>query len=392
MTKKIGKIRKQFLTRERLYLIVEYLNRPSAVKNWTNCMVQQWKEFLGNLDENIMRLYYELRYQVWNPKPFIIFKRVENGKVRIIYASFPIEQIVDNLYTDCLNYVFLEKKRIVPANCYGSIKGKGQHELRSLIIKRVKHRTDLFVGVSDTSKYYPTMDHWIMFNTLCHHIKDKWLLWLSRININRMGDIGMALGLPSSNPLGHVYHAFLDWYILLTCKVRRYYRFCDDKFVIHKDVNYLHTIMRTIRDGVEKMNQHIKKNWRVINCTNERFECLGALINSHNARLRPSSRRRVEHMMSVRIKEDDPIKAYRSWSGVLGSLKGLDVSNLINYWHRRFEEFFELIHYAKEMLYYNRKQKKWHNKLHTILTCAPDMRSEQYKKIYAYGPYYTEAA
>lgn len=386
MTKKIGLIRKKFLTRERLYLIVDYLTRAEKSKHWTVNMRKQWKLFLSDLDNNIMKLYYDLRYCVWKPSPFLIFKRRENGKLRIIYASLPVEQIVDNLYTDCINYVFLDKKKLVPANCYGSIKGKGQHELRSLIIRKVRHRTDLFVGIGDTSKYYPSMNHCILFRFLSDHIKDKWLLWLSEVNINRMGDVGIALGLPSSNPIGHVYHACLDWLILLDYRVRRYYRFCDDKFIIHKDVNYLHSVMRIIRKEVDGLGQKLKSNWRVVNCSNERFECLGASINSHNARLRTSSRRRIERMIKLRMREPyNPMKAFASWAGVKGSLKGLDVRNLINYWRRVYPDFFNLLDDAIKILDQRRRNKKWHNRLYNILKCAPDNRSDKNKMLYPHG-------
>lgn len=385
MTKRVGKIRKQFLSRERLLLIVEYLCRPEKQRNWTEATAEAWADYLRNLEDNITILYYKLRYQVWNPKPFIIFEKMEMGKLRIIYASYPEEQIVDNLYTDCLNYVFFDQKKIVPANCYGSIKGKGQHEMRRAIIRKVRHRTDLYVGISDTQKYYPTMNHRVLMQTLCQHIKDRWLLWLSRVNLKRMGDLGIALGLPSSNPIGHIYHAALDWMILLAYKVRRYYRFCDNKFVIHKDVNYTHTVMRVLRDQTEAIGQRIKADWRVVWCKEERFECLGAMINSHSAKLRTKSRRRIERMMRLRIKEGDPMKALASWSGVKGSLRDLSVSNLIDYWKRNYPEFFHLLRWAREMLSEARHRKKWHRKLERILTIAKDLRSDHNKTLYPYG-------
>ena len=200
-----------------------------------------------------------------------------------------------------------------------------------------------------------------------------------------MGDLGIALGLPSSNPIGHIYHAAFDWMILLAYKVRRYYRFCDNKFVIHKDVNYTHTVMRVLRDQTEAIGQRIKADWRVVWCKEERFECLGAMINSHSAKLRTKSRRRIERMMRLRIKEGDPMKALASWSGVKGSLRDLSVSNLIDYWKRNYPEFFHLLRWAREMLSEARHRKKWYRKLERILTIAKDLRSDHNKTLYPYG-------
>lgn len=380
----MGNVRKKMLTRERILLIVEYLNRPEKQKEWTNEIRAAWCDWLGDLDNNVTRLYYQLRYMVWKPRAFIIFDKKENNKHRVIYASKPEELIVDVLYFDCLQYVFMEKKRIIPANSYGSIKGKGQHDMRREIIKKVRHRADLFVGTGDTAKFYPTANHEIILKILAQHIKDKWLLWLSEVNLKRMGKIGMALGLPSSNVLGHVYHAAIDWQLLLAYKIRRYYRFCDDKYMIHKDVNYLHTAMRALRDGVENdMKQRLKPNWRVLNVEKERFECLGAMINSRRAWLRKVSRKRVETMMKKRIRAGwNPEAAMRSWAGVTGSLRDLDVTNLISYWKRNYTEFFDMLEVARAEVKKRRRQKAWHNKLEKIIKNAPDLRSPENKKLY----------
>lgn len=384
MTKKVGMVRKKFLTRERILLIVEYLNRPEKQREWTHTISKEWARWLENMEENVTRLYYQLRYMVWKPRPFIIFDKKENSKHRRIYASRPEELIVDVLYFDCLQYVFMERKHIIPANSYGSIRGKGQHEMRREIIRKVRRRPDLFVGTGDTAKFYPTTNHEIMMKTLKAHIKDKWLLWLSEVNLKRMGGIGMALGLPSSNVLGHVYHAATDWMLLLSYKVRRYYRFCDDKYLIHKDVNYLHTAMRALRDSIENdMGQTMKPNWRVVNVAHERFECLGAMVNCKNARLRRVSRRRVEAMMKKRIRAGwNPEKAASSWAGVAGSLRDLDVGNLISYWKRNYSEYFEMLAADRREIKRRRAAKAWHEKLQKILTTAPDWRSPENKLKY----------
>lgn len=395
MTKKVGMVRKKFLTRERILLIVEYLNKPEKQKKWTDEIRAAWHEWLASEEENVTRLYYQLRYMVWEPRAFIIFDKKENEKHRIIYASKPEELVVDVLYFDCLQYVFMEKKHIIAGNCYGSIKGKGQHEMRREIIRKVRHRSDLFVGTGDTAKFYPTTNHEVLLKTLYAHIKDKWLLWLSEVNLKRVGDVGMALGLPSSNILGHVYHSALDWLLLLTYKVRRYYRFCDDKYMIHKDANYLHTAMRAMRDHIETdMKQTLKRNWRVLNVEKERFECLGAMINSRRAWLRRVSRRRVEAMMKKHIREGwNPEAALQSWAGVSGSLRDLDVSNLISYWKRNYTEFFDMLAVGRAEVRRRQRQRHRHRKLEKILKTAPDTRSEENKIKYPlHGLINTEGA
>lgn len=368
-------------------LIVEYLTRPEKQRQWTLAQRKRWQDFNADYEANIDRLYYQLRYMAWNPQPFIIFDKQEGKKRRRIYESYPESLVVDTLLLDCLNYVFMERKHIIPQSCYGSIKGKGQHELRAQIIKLVHGRKNLFAYVGDTSKYYPTMNHKILLDTFAQHIKCKWMLWLCNQCVKRIdGIVGIALGLPSSNPIGHIYHAIIDWFVLLGMKVRRYYRFCDDKWAFHRDVNYLHTVAREIRDKTGLLlNQNIKGNWRVLNCTEERFDCLGALINSHGARLKNYCRRRIERHIKRIIREGDPAKALRTWSGINGSLVNLSVSNLIDYWKEVYPEFFLLVRWRRKMLKEEKRMKRWHGRLEKILTNAPDCRSAEIKILYPYG-------
>ena len=164
------------LTRERIMLIVEYLTRPEKQRGWTDTVRERWERFNEHYEENIERIYNQLRYQVWVPGDFNVFKKREGKKVRTIYESMPEDLIVDTIFFDCLNYVFFEKKKIIPETSYGSIKGKGQHDLRAKIISLVKYNKDLYAACWDTEKYYPTMDHEIIMQTLSSHIKDKWML------------------------------------------------------------------------------------------------------------------------------------------------------------------------------------------------------------------------
>lgn len=381
--KRIGLVKKKFLTRERIYLIVDYLLRHEKQSKWTKNIRREWREFYADLHHNVELLYWELQHKEFSYGDFIRFSRVEKGKKREIYASHPRDQIVDQLLTDCLEYVFLQKKHIVAPTCYGSIKGKGQHAMRSKIIRLVKGRKDLYVGICDTKQYYPTMSHDILFDMCRRHIKDEWLLWLSEITIRRMeGGKGLALGSPSSNILGHVYHTELDWRIILDYKVRRYYRFCDNKFVVHKDVQYVHTIMRALRDGIEQLGQRMKSDWRVVHCKDERFECLGSMINSHGARMHSKTRRSAESIMRHNILLQDPTQAMRSWSGIRGTLDSLTVSNLLDYWKDRYEEFFRLVGAGLALEKQMKQSRRWHKKLGKILSTCPDMRSEENKLKY----------
>lgn len=344
MTKKIGMLRKKFLTRERLLLIVEYLCRQEKRKKWTPCMRREWDRFLADMEGNVDRLWYELRYRTYVPGPFNVFKKKEGQKMRVIYSSYPREQIVDQLLSDILEYVMTQRMKLIPSHCYGSIKGKGQHELRRIIIRKVKGKKGMKVLTADTAKYYPTMNHDYLELCIRSRVKDEWVVWLFMLTVGRMDGKGVALGLPSSNYIGHLNHLDTDWMMISEYGFRNYFRFCDDKYIVHTSSSYLHTGARVMRDMVERTGQHIKPDWRVTGCDEQYFECLGAIVNSHGARLKPYCRRRIERRMkTIAASEYIPFVAMKAWAGFKGSFDGLRVSNLIRFWKDRYPGFFRAV-------------------------------------------------
>ena len=106
--KKVGLVKKKFLTRERLYLIVDYLLRHEKQKKWTRSIRKEWTEFMKDVDRNIDKLLWALKHEEFEYGDFICFDRIEKGKLRKIFASHPVDQIVDQLLTDCLDYVLGE--------------------------------------------------------------------------------------------------------------------------------------------------------------------------------------------------------------------------------------------------------------------------------------------
>lgn len=77
MTKKIGNVRKKFLKRERVMLIIEHLTRSEVRNHWTPAQRKRWMEFLAHYEENIEMIVNNLRYQTWEPGDFIIFRKRE---------------------------------------------------------------------------------------------------------------------------------------------------------------------------------------------------------------------------------------------------------------------------------------------------------------------------
>jgi hypothetical protein len=349
--KKVGNIKKRFLTKEVINEGIDYLTRGQKRSHWTPAMRKSWTKILTRREAVVNSIFVKLTTRTYKFSDFKIFHRYENKKKRKIYASAPEDQIVDYVLDQCLKYAFTVKKRILHQNSYGSIKNKGQHELRKRVMEAVKGKDEVYVAICDTYHYYPTINHQILMSILERHIKDKWVLWLCKITIerNKEGE-GIALGLASSNILGHIYHSEVDWVITHgEDAFKRYYRFCDDKIFIGPDKNYLHTLVRNMRNLVEQdLKQKLKPSWRVVNVNTNRFEFLGALIGKKNAILSSYKRRRIERKFKKEEKlpfhntPKDYDRVMRTWAGIKGGFKNLEVRNLIRWWvlDSPFQEFF----------------------------------------------------
>lgn len=351
---KIGCLKKKFLTVENIKAKVKYLTREGKKTKWSPRIRRHWHKFMRNKEKNIMKIYDMLNERTWIPGDFYKFE-IKGKKDRYIYASDPVDQIVDLILNDCLEYVFLDKKKIVLPDVYGSIKDKGQHKVREKIINRIHNcNHTLKVMYCDTKQFYPSIDHCLLYQYAEAFIKDEWCLWLLWTTICRVeGDTGIAIGLCTSNILGHVYHAWIDWAVRLKYgKLVNYYRFCDDKFAVSKHSSILHELVHDLQDWSKLNKQVIKPNWRVLDPTHERFTCLGATINSHNSRLKKANRKKCEERFKLydNPHKCDPNDITASWYGVKGSFKNLDLNNLIHRWKQRFSLCFKKIANARLFL------------------------------------------
>ena len=93
--RKIGLVKKKFLTRERIYLIIDYLLRHEKQHKWTRGIRNEWTAFMEDVDRNVDILLWQLSHEEYEYGDFIEFDRIERGKLRKIFASHPVDQIVD---------------------------------------------------------------------------------------------------------------------------------------------------------------------------------------------------------------------------------------------------------------------------------------------------------
>lgn len=219
--KKVGLLKKKFLSMERLIAIVADMHSKSS--HWNKHLRKEWKDFDADISKNLQDLYNDLKYGTYKHGDYYVFKKLDSGKIRVIHSATPRDRIVDQLLADILEFVFMPK--LQRGHVYGSIKGLGQHKCRLRAINKIRRqKDDVFVGSADIRQYYPTCNPDTIIRILCKYIKDKWVISLSKEFLS-LGYV--VLGNISSNILGHINLLDIDYSIVRNFKCD-YLRFCDD--------------------------------------------------------------------------------------------------------------------------------------------------------------------
>lgn len=130
-------------------------------------------------------------------------------------------------------------KRVFIKNTYSSIRGRGIHKCANDLYKDLQndvYKTRYCLKL-DIHKFYPSIDHDILYSIIQKKIKDKWLLKLLK------GIIDSAKGVPIGNYLSqffaNLYLAYFDHWIKEDVKCKYYYRYADDIVILDNNKDHL---------------------------------------------------------------------------------------------------------------------------------------------------------
>jgi len=222
--------------------------------------------FEMNIEEELLRLREELISQTYTPGRYTEFTIYER-KPRKISAAPYRDRVVHHALCAIIEPLF---ERTFVFDSYACRKGKGTHEA----VYRFTEfsRKNMYVLKTDIKKYFPSIDHEILFAKIAGKIKCKDTLWLVRLIIdgsNRqdividyfLGDDlftpyvrrkGIPIGNLTSQFFANVYLDSLDHYIKEKLRCSYYIRYVDDITVFGNDKTRLWDIKEAIVDYLEK--------------------------------------------------------------------------------------------------------------------------------------------
>lgn len=224
---------------ENLELAAKKAVRSKKNKPETKLFLEHKEDFLKKLQQMLI----DGKFNTSNYK----IRRIFEPKERLIYILplYP-DHIVHHALINILGPIW---QSTFISNSFACIPGKGLHAASTAIMKFM--RRNKYVLQCDIRKFYPSINHQVMFDIIKKKIADKRLLSVLRNIIwSCGGETNLPIGNLTSQWMGNVYLNELDHYVKEQLKCRDYIRYCDDFCLFADDKETLHKYEQKLRKFV----------------------------------------------------------------------------------------------------------------------------------------------
>ena len=215
-----------------------------------------------DLERNLFRLQEQLRSRRWHPGRYVTFEIFE-PKRRMISAAPYRDRVAHHALCNVIEPLF---DRTFIHDTYANRKDKGTH--RAVDRFTGFCRKDRYVLKCDIKKYFPSIDHEILYDLIEQKIKDPDVLWLVKLILDSSnpqepvyeyfpGDDlltpyerrkGIPIGNLTSQFFANVYLNGFDHFVKRKLGCRHYIRFVDDFVALSDDRAFLHEVKERMAD------------------------------------------------------------------------------------------------------------------------------------------------
>lgn len=190
------------------------------------------KIFNSNEDENLKGLIESLLNRTYTTGEYrsnIIYE----PKEREIFILDYEHRVVQHALIDELEETFVN---MFIKDTYACIKGRGIHQASLRTTEFVQ--SNEYCLKMDIRKFYPSINHDILYRMLERKFKDKGILWLFKdIIYSFPGETNVPIGNLTSQWFGNFYMSALDRLVKEELKTKCYLRYCDD-FLLFSNSKY----------------------------------------------------------------------------------------------------------------------------------------------------------
>lgn len=248
-----------------------------------------------NLEENLKKLHEELANETWNMHEYVCMRRVERGKLRIIFYSKSHEDaIVQHAILRTLGKKI--EKRLIK-DTYASIKKRGSSRgvkrVASYIAKH-KHESKIHVFKSDIYHYYQSIDHDAIKKVIRSMIKEmKTVRLLERIIDSH--PVGIPIGNGLSPMFANMFLSEIDHMAKEVFHFDAYFRYLDDIVAIdvgEESKEHLKEFQAFLQKKLDELKLTLKKNVQVFPIERYGVDFLGYVFRRSKILLRKKTERR----------------------------------------------------------------------------------------------------
>ncbi|MCL2473447.1 MAG: reverse transcriptase/maturase family protein [Alphaproteobacteria bacterium] len=264
-------------------------------------------KFAENLEENLEAVRQSLINKTFATGRYTV-KRVFEPKQRDIYIlPYNPDRIVQHALMNVLAPIW---QAMFIKDSYGNIPGRGLHAGSRRIMDFTRKYP--WCLKCDISKFYPSINHDIMFCIIKRKIKDRDVLWLLRDIIDSFpGDTNVPIGNYCSQWLGNLYLNELDRFVKTDLRIDAYIRYCDDFCLFFAGKAHA----RLARDRIEKFltdKLHLCYSRSDIFPAARGVNFLGYKHFSDYILMRQSTLRRMKRLLRQPVKSQT-IASIRGW-------------------------------------------------------------------------------
>ena len=269
----------------------------------------------------IDRIYWMLKEKTYRVSPYEVFIRNDTGKEREI-SKLPYypDRIIQWALIQVIEPIFIKS---FITDTYSAIPQRGIHfGLRRLHAAMKDKKETQYCLKFDVKKYYQSIPHDKLKESLRHKFKDPDLLWLLDVTVDSIdGGVGIPIGNYTSQYFGNFYLSGLDHFVKEKRDHAFYARYMDDVVVLHRNKKYLHYL----RDELDwyltsKLGLRMKHNWQVFPTFVRGVDFLGYRSFGDYTLLRKSTTSKFKRKMisiaagkAIGVLKENCIASYEGW-------------------------------------------------------------------------------
>ena len=270
-----------------------------------------------NREEENRLLLEALILGKYKTSPYKTFKIYEPKERLIFRLPYYPDRITHHAILNLLEPIWV---KTFIANSYSCIKGRGIQAAYYGVKKSLRdiEGTKYCLKV-DIKKFYPSLDHDILFNTLKKKIKDSKLLALLKEIIDS-NEQGVPIGNYLSQFFANLYLTDIDHKIKEVLRIKHYHRYADDMVFLASTKEELRRVLEWLKEALAEIKLELKANYQIFPVESRGIDFVGFVFFHNYIKLRKSIKHRIRKLInrykSGEIQIDSfkrSISAYYGW-------------------------------------------------------------------------------